>query len=241
MNASAGPIAISLRVCELFLSAVAGAAPWERDSEVVYGGWEEQGTAGQEGKMLIGVLRSDRVIEPLPPVKKVLDETVQMLRSEGIEVVEIDAPALEECPSLVNEFFTMGGANYMFDLLEKTGAPLIEWLNPRLKRGKIIKMGGLVAIHAHREALDAEMLKIWTDTKGRRIDAFICPVAPHPVPPIDRWNGVGYTSSFVLLDYPAGTLPIREFTEEDLHDERTGDSEPLGSWDEYNRKLCKSL
>jgi amidase len=241
LNASAGPIAASLRDCELFLAAVADAAPWERDPEVVYGGWEEQGTAGREGKMLIGVLRSDGVIEPLPPVKKVLDETVQILRSEGIEVVEIDAPALKDCPPLVDKFFTMGGANYMFNLLEKTGEPLTEWLSPRLKRGKIIKMGGLVAIHAQKEALEAEMLKIWTDAKGRRIDAFICPVAPHPVPPIDRWNGIGYTSSFVLLDYPAGTLPVREFTEEDLHDEWTGDSEPLSGWDEYNRKLCKSI
>ncbi|OBT97574.1 hypothetical protein VE01_04442 [Pseudogymnoascus verrucosus] len=237
LNASAGPIAASLRDCELFLATVAGARSWERDPEVVYGGWEEQGTAGQETKLLVGVLWSDGVIQPLPPVKKVLDETVQMLRSEGIEVVELHAPALKECPSLVDKFYRMGGANYMFDLLEKTGEPLTEWLGPRLKRGKIIKMGGLVAIHAQKEALEAEMLKIWTDAKGRQIDAFICPVAPHPVPPIDRWNSVGYTSSFVLLDYPAGTLPVREFKEEDLHDEWTDDSEPLGSWDEYNRTL----
>jgi hypothetical protein len=97
----------------------------------------------------------------------------------------------------------------------------------------------LVNIHAQKIVLETEMLKVWKDPKtGRRIEAFICPVAPHPVPPIDRWNGVSYTSSFVLLDYPAGTLPVRDFKEEDLKSE-LGDSKLLGRWDKINRELCR--
>lgn len=77
---------------------------------------------------------------------------------------------------------------------------------------------------------------MWRDTTGE-IDAFICPVAPHPVPPIDRYNGAGYTSSFVLLDYPAGTIPVRNFTKADTKGEMKG--KPIGSWDKVNRELCK--
>jgi amidase len=237
LQASAGPIAVSLRDCELFLKVVAGARPWERDPGVTYGVWEEQG--GLEVKPLLGVIRTDGVIEPLPPVSKVLDETVQMLRSEGIEVVEIDAPAFKRCQSLANKFFGIDGGNYMFDLLEKTGEPLIKWLSTRLRRGPKMALDKLVDSHAQKIALETEMLKIWTDPHtGRRIDAFICPVAPHPVPPIDRWNGVSYTSSFVLLDYPAGTLPVRDFQEADLQLE-WNDSKTLGSWDKVNKELCK--
>jgi len=239
LPASAGPIAVSLRDCELFLNTISNAKPWERDPSVAYGLWSEQGSI--QRKPLLGVIRQDGVITPLPPVSKVLDETVQMLRKSGLEVVEIDAPAFKKCQSLANKFFGIDGGNHIFDLLEATQEPLTAWLSTRLRRGKPISLDRLVEIHAQKVQLETEMLKVWKDPKtGRQIDAFICPVAPHPVPPIDRWNGASYTSSFVLLDYPAGTLPVRDFKEEDLKGELS-DSKPLGSWDKINRELCKSL
>lgn len=238
LPASAGPIAASLRDCELFLRTVSNARPWERDPSLAYGLWSEQSSI--EKKQLLGVIRHDGVITPLPPISKVLDETVQSLRKSGIEVIEIDAPAFKKCQSLANKFFGIDGGNHMFDLLEATNEPLTAWLSTRLRRKAPISLEKLVGIHAQKIDLETEMLKVWKDPKtGRRIDAFICPVAPHPVPPIDRWNGVSYTSSFVLLDYPAGTLPVRDFKEEDLKDE-LGDSKSLGTWDKINRELCKS-
>jgi Asp-tRNA(Asn)/Glu-tRNA(Gln) amidotransferase A subunit family amidase len=236
LTASAGPIAGSMRDCELFLKAVSNARPWERDPSIAYGLWEEQG--GVAKKPLLGVIRTDGLITPLPPVSKALDETVQTLQKSGVEVVEIDAPAFKRCQSLANSFFGIDGGNFMFDLLEKTGEPLINWLSTRLRRKAPMTLDKLVEFHAKKIELETEMLKIWKDRKtGRTIDAFICPVAPHPVPPIDRWNGVSYTSSFVLLDYPAGTLPVRDFAESDLKGE-VADTKPLGSWDKINRELC---
>ena len=237
LPASAGPIAVSLRDCELFLKTVSDARPWERDPSLAYGLWSEQGSI--ERKPLLGVIRQDGLITPLPPVSKALDETVRSLRSSGLEVIEIDAPAFKKCQSLANKFFGIDGGNHMFDLLEATKEPLTTWLSTRLRRGTPISLERLVDIHAQKVEIETEMLKIWRDPRtGRQIDAFICPVAPHPVPPIDRWNGVSYTSSFVLLDYPAGTLPVRDFREEDLNSVLS-DSKPLGSWDKVNRELCK--
>ncbi len=236
LKASAGPIATSLRDCELFLKTISNARGWERDPSVAYGLWEEQGEVGI--KPLIGVMRRDGVVEPLPPVAKVLDESVQSLRNAGIEVIEVSTPAFSKCQSLANKFFGIDGGNYMFDLLEYTGEPLIHWLSPRLRRGQQLGLERLEEILAAKTNLETEILEIWRDDKGRRLDAIICPVAPHPVPPIDAWNGVGYTSSFVLLDYPAGTLPVRNFKDADLKGELS-DSKPLNSWDKANRKLCK--
>jgi amidase len=235
LMASAGPIAGSLRDCELLLKVVAEARPWERDPDVVYGLWEEQGKV--ERKPLIGVVREDGLIKPLPPVSKVLEETVQALRRAGYEVVELDTPLLKTCQSLANTFFGIDGNNYILDLLSSTSEPLIPWLSSRLRRKPAVSASALVELHARKTALETEMLKIWTDKKGRRVDAFICPVAPHPVPPIDRWNGTSYTSSFVLLDYPAGTIPVRDFVEDDLRGELEG--EVLNGWDKINRELCE--
>ena len=40
----------------------------------------------------------------------------------------------------------------------------------------------------------------------------------------------------VLYDYPAGTVPIRDFEEKDLQGEVSA-TPPLGSWDKANREL----
>ena len=104
LPASAGPIAGSMRDCELLLKVVvSNARPWEQDPSIAYGLWEEQGAVAK--KPLLGVIRTDGLITPLPPVSKVLNETVQALRNSGVEVVEIDAPAFKRCQSLANAFF----------------------------------------------------------------------------------------------------------------------------------------
>lgn len=237
LMASAGPLAGSLRDCELFLKVVGDAMPWERDSGVAFGKWEQQGNLSD--RPLIGVLRTDGLVTPLPPVQRVIEETVQALRRSGYEVVELDAPAFKKIQSAANKFFGIEGGNFMFDLLEKTGEPLVTWLSTRLRRKKGMSLDALLDLQAHKSELETQMLKIWKDPKsGRTIDALICPVAPHPVPPIDRWNSVSYTVSFVLLDYPAGNLPVRNFKESDLEGEITG--APLNGWDKVNQELCKA-
>ncbi|KAI9789856.1 MAG: hypothetical protein M1835_001407 [Candelina submexicana] len=236
LSASAGPLARSLRDVELFMKVVAEGRPWERDPNIIPWRWQDLNHGFRsELKPLIGVVRTDGLIEPLPPVKKVLKEVVQALEAQGVETVELDVPMFKKCQSLATGFFSIDGANDIFDLLEEGGEPLVAWLEPRLKRKHPKTMQEVKDLHARRTELETEFLKIWKDCKGRRIDAFICPVAPHPVPPIDRWNGVSYTSSFVLLDYPAGTIPVRLMEEGDLEGELEG--EALSSWDKVNREL----
>ena len=238
LQSCAGPIARTLDDTGLFMETVEMGKAWELDSAVLPGRWWS--VADEEGKrpIRIGVLWRDGVIEPLPPIWKVLKEVVGKLKKNGVEVVSVEADRFKECQGVANKFFGVDGYNRWFDLLEKTKEPLIPWLQNRLKRGKPKTVEQLREFHAKRTKLETEFLKIWRDTESRKIDAIICPVAPHPVPPIDRWNGVSYTSSFVLLDYPAATLPVRTFRESDLEGEMS--SAPLSSWDKVNRELCKT-
>ncbi len=241
LPASAGPISASLRDCELMMRVVSGARPWERDPEITPGQWEdmddlEVGAGEKRRRPLIGVVWRDGLVEPLPPVLSMLEEVVGKLRDSGVDVVELDVPQFRKCQSLANAFFGVDGGNFVFDTLEKTGEPLTNWLSTRLRRKKPLGLDQLRELHARRIELETEFLKVWTTVGGERIDAIICPVAPHPVPPIDRWNGVSYTSSFVLLDYPAGTVPVRTFQESDLKGDLSGES--LSPWDKVNRGLC---
>ncbi|KAL6157490.1 hypothetical protein ACJBU6_05041 [Exserohilum turcicum] len=233
--ASAGPLAHSMRDMDLFFSAVSLQRPWEKDPDVAPLSWPSLSLSKR--KLRIGIVRRDGVIDPHPPVLHILDEVKVKLQKAGIDVVEMDiTPLFSQCQSLANALFGIEGANDMFDLLESFNEPLSPWLSTRLRRKKPMDLQQVQQLHGRREKLRIEFLKIWKDTHGE-IDAFICPVAPHPVPPIDRYNGVSYTSSFVLLDYPAGVVPVRLFDKADMLGEMEH-NEPLGPWDKANRALC---
>jgi amidase len=237
--ASAGPLAHSMRDIELFFRAVSEQRPWKQDPDVVPAPWSSLTSLGGAGRKLrIGIVRRDGVIDPHPPIARLLDEVKDKLQKAGVEVVEMDiTPLFSKCQSLANAMFGVEGGNNMFDLLESANEPLSPWLSTRLKRKPALELAKVRELHGKREELRKKFLSIWRDQRGE-IDAFICPVAPHPVPPIDRYNGVSYTSSFVLLDYPAGTVPVRTFEKKDMEGEMS-DTKPLGNWDKANRELCK--
>lgn len=202
-QASAGPIARSLRDCEVFLRAVSGMGAWKYDADVVCGDWNSMSDLGGRNVRL-GILKSDGVIEPLPPIKRVLDDVASALRKQGVQVKELDVtPLLKQCQSLANQFFGIDGNNGWLDLLAKTGEPLSPWLSTRLRRKKAHSLEKLRDLHAKRDELRNNFLSVW-----KEVDVFICPVAPHPIPEIDRWNGVSWTSAFVLLDLPAGVSSL---------------------------------
>ncbi|KAH1456334.1 hypothetical protein KXX13_000400 [Aspergillus fumigatus] len=243
LQAVAGPIARSVRDLGTVMAEIVPRAELFGE-DCIPGLWDgEFPRSGRRRNVTIGVLRSDGVVQPLPPVARVLEEVAQMLRrTAGVEVVDIPVPpALSKCQGLAGRLMGVDDGSTMLDLLEGTGEPLIPWLQGRVKRGKALSVVQLAQLQAQRSAVEKELLGMWMRDgdrlAGRSVDAIILPVAPHPVPEIDRYNAVGYTSSFVLLDYPAGVIPVRKFRETDLELGQEMTAPVLGSWDKANRLL----
>lgn len=237
LRSCAGPLATSVRDVELFMKVVADASPWDLDPGVLPASWESTGSLSSARKPLIGIVRSDGINPPLPPISKVLDETAQALRNAGVDVIEMVVPELRNTQALANGFLNIDGNNSWFNILESTGEPLSPWLAERISRKPIQSLDKVLALHARKAQIEVEMLKIWKDSKsGRTIDAFICPIAAFPTPPVDRWVALNYTLAFNLLDWPAGVLPIRRVTKDDLLQDMSG--EAIGTVDKLNRKLC---
>lgn len=245
IQAVTGPIATSIQDLDTFLREVVPRAEmWGEDC--IPGRWrnEDSSGSGDDGEFVIGILRRDGNCEPLPPIQNVLEDVKQKLgRSTNIVVVDIPTPpAWTKCQSLATKLMGADGASRMADLLEETSEPLVPWMQGRFKRGTARSFAEVRDFQAERSDLERQMLDVWyaTDEKGsrkRKVDAIICPVAPHPIPQIDRWNAVGYTSSFVLLDYPAGVLPVRKIVEADLELGKEMEARVIGSWDQRNRQL----
>ncbi|KAL2838032.1 amidase signature domain-containing protein [Aspergillus pseudoustus] len=242
IQAVAGPIARSIHDIDAVMTHLVPRARWF-GADCIPGAWPSPlSTFSQQKPVTIGVLQSDRLVEPLPPIAKVLNEVAAALRrTPGVKVVDIPVPvALSKCQALAGRLMGVDGGITMLDLVESTGETLIPWLKSRTKRGKPLTLSQLAEMQAQRGEIELELRRqLWTLDNGseQKVDAIIHPVAPHPVPELDRYNAVGYTSSFVLLDYPAGVVPVRKFGEGDLERGVEMESKVIGSWDKKNREL----
>lgn len=256
IEATAGPIAVSMRDCELLMSVICDATPSNLDPEVISQTWKQQASfrlqSSRPKKLRVGVMRTDGTVTPLPPILRLLDSVSQTLSSSpsNIEVIDLDiSPLGPQCLKCFNGFMSIDGGNFWFDTLEKHGESLSPWLQSRLKRRSQKSLDEVRDLQAARIDLQTKALEIWRESGGywstedsrakkgdRTLDAIVCPGAPHPVAPIDRWNSAHYTGLFNLLDYPAGIIPIRTLGEGDMRDE-VPSSPPMNGWDKINREL----
>ncbi|KAK1706410.1 hypothetical protein CaCOL14_008345 [Colletotrichum acutatum] len=249
VQAVAGPIGRSVEDIDALLrEIVPRAALWGEDCMPASWLSSLRGSSisgcGRNGELVIGVLRTDGNCSIHPPLDHMLDEVSSALSHRpGVKVVELACPAaFTKAQSVMNKLMGVDGSVTMAEMIEATGEPLVPWTAARFKKGKPLPLRQVAELQARRTTLEREMLKMWVenDEYGRRrekLDAVICPVAPHPVPPIEGYNAVGLTSSWVMLDYPAGTVPVRDVRESDLQLGRPQGEKVLSSWDERNREL----
>ncbi|KAF3913253.1 Acetamidase [Arthrobotrys entomopaga] len=238
LSFSTGPIATSLRSCELLMKVVSDAELWDIEPQTTFAPWRTISPTPRPMKFL--VLMTDLVTTPLPPVQRVLKETAAQLQSRGHKVVVLDNPPqyIKQLHGLSNKILSIEGGTWASDLLDQTGEPKVPWVASRLGRKDPATLKQLYELNFKNVLVTVQVLKLWKSGDGGDFDAIICPVAPHPTPQPDAWNGAGYTSMFNLLDWPSGVIPARNVTREDLE-------APLGvetgtTWDKINRtKLCK--
>lgn len=90
VRSSVGPMATSLRSCEMLLKTILEAETWKYDGSVISIPW-----VGLEPKrkLRVGVARDDGVYTPSPPIRRGLEKVVDLIGGdEDIEIVEIDLP-----------------------------------------------------------------------------------------------------------------------------------------------------
>lgn len=248
VQAVAGPLARDINDIEVVMKEVAPRA-WLWAEDCFSTSWASDGASlpkgsGPNGEFVFGILRGDGNCEPLPPMLKLLNEVKAKLNQyPKLLAIELPTPpAWTKCQSVMAKLMAIDGGGVLADLLDKTNEPLVPWMVGKFRRGEPKPLSYVAHFQAQRTKLEREMVQLWVedDGKGRKrakIDAIICLVAPHPVPEIERYNAAGFTSSWTLLDYPAGTVPIRDFNEDDLELGKPQGGKVISSWDERNRQL----
>jgi amidase len=107
VQSSVGPMAHSIRDCDLFLRTILQAETWRYDSSVLSVPWIN---ASPKEKLRVGVAQNDGMYTPIPPVRRILAQAVEALsRERNVEIVPITLPDVKKHYYDLIAYFTLAG------------------------------------------------------------------------------------------------------------------------------------
>lgn len=224
-----GPIARSIPDLRLYAHTIANAAPWLKDPKCVAIPWRE---GELKRKLKIGVLWTDGICTPTPPVQRALKEVVAKLQKKGYEIIDWGHEDHLEALQLLAKFFVADGGKSVRGILEQSGEP---W-RPEMKlyeTAKELSVYDLWQLQSQRTALQKRYLDRWAATHG--MDAILCPTTPYAAPKSGDFKHIGYTGVFNVLDYSAVSFPTGLHVDKDI-DSRMADHKALNEVDEATQR-----
>ncbi|OAP57096.1 hypothetical protein AYL99_09209 [Fonsecaea erecta] len=211
VQAVIGPLARSLQDCLLFSEVVAAAEPWKWDTKSLPFPW--RAVEQKKEKLKLGVMWTDGIVTPTPPIQCALEQTVKKLRAAGHEIVDWQPEGQHLSGlQLFRQMISADGGKSLRKDLEPTQGPCRPeqqlWANA-------LELGvyELWQIHQARDDLCQQYLDRWT-TSG--IDGILCPTTPYASVEHGGLRYLGYTAFFNVLDYSSTSFPCGLAANKDL-------------------------
>ncbi|KAI1090273.1 amidase [Rostrohypoxylon terebratum] len=246
-----GPLSTSLQGLELFSKAIIDQKPWLRQPSLAAMDWKDPEEFFPDRKLRVGVMLSDHVVRPHPPILRALTELVEKLKkSPNIEIVNWNPWKHDLAWSIIASLYFADGGADVKAAIESSGEP---WLplskfilldNPHVKEHTIASLWKAVEA---REEYRTKYAKLWNETAksssdGRPIDVILCPTGFGVAPKLETSRYWGYTSQWNLLDYPAIVFPVADKVdapEREKPFEYPEGYEPISKEDKYVYDLWK--
>ncbi|KAH7008984.1 acetamidase [Ilyonectria destructans] len=191
-----GPLASTLHDVELYSKSVVGGQPWLRDPKCLPIPWR---TVELPKKLKIAVMWHDGMVKPTAPVARALRETVQRLEAAGHELIDWDPVDQKQGNDLLARMFVADGGLAIRKELERTGEPF----RPEMEAYAVAKELGtyeMWQLHLERTEFQNRYLDRWNKAG---IDAILCPTIPFNTVKNGKFQHVGYTGVYNVLDYSA--------------------------------------
>ncbi|KAI4160407.1 MAG: hypothetical protein LQ342_005731 [Letrouitia transgressa] len=246
-----GPLSTSLEGVKLFMRTVLAAQPWLFEPSLVPIPWRDQETQlsiSTSRKLKVGIMWSDGIVKPHPPIIRALNQVADKLKGiSEVEVVSWTPYRHDEAWEIIASLYFSDGANEEKEAIHASGEPwrpLSEFIikeNPYVKHLSIEEVWYWTV---RRESYRRAYAKVWNDTATRvgnsgelegMVDVILAPVGPGVAPPLDHARYWGYTSQWNLLDYPALVFPVSRVNPE--IDEIDKGYKPKNEKDDFNYKL----
>ncbi|WAO97250.1 Acetamidase [Fusarium falciforme] len=205
---STGPMANSLRDMDLFMSVVSSAQPHLKDPRLVPIPWTGLDTT-MKGPLKIGIMASDGVISPQPPVTRALSWARSKLEnSNQFQVKTFEPYQVETAMGNISLTYWPDGGKAVKAHLEKTGEPcypLTKWVI-REAEGRELTAEGILQQRVTRDQFRCDFAEYW---ESQDVDVVLCPVYVGPAAIHETsffWN---YTAFWNYVDYPGLVFPTQ--------------------------------
>lgn len=243
-----GPLSTSLEGCKLLMKAVIDQEPWLREPGLVPLPWRMGNGSGfgAAKRLKVGVMWSDGVVKPHPPITRAMKEVVDKLKTvPDIEVVDWKPYKHDVAWQIIASLYFADGAREEKDALAAGGEPwrpLSHFIISENKFCRELTVPEVWTLTLQRERYRAEYAQLWNETAvdgdpETALDVILCPVAPGAAPPLNHARYWAYTSQWNLLDYPALVFPVSVVDQE--KDVVEGGYEPMNEQDKWNHELCQ--
>jgi amidase len=221
-----GPLATNAASLRLITQAFLDQKPWDVDPMVHEIPWrymeensinenihDGKGMEKRGGKLCFGVLRSDGVVTPMPPVKRAIDILVAALEKAGHEVIEWEPPSHRTINDTCLKSWVYDGGQDVKAAFALSGEPMSDQVKMFESLDKEFTATEIAATNVEVRALKKEYLDYWGSTAqktstGRSVDAVISPLAPFPAARPGKYSYYGYSTWVNVLDYTSVVVPI---------------------------------
>lgn len=231
-----GPMSTSVPGIELFMKTILDQEPWTRDPSLVPIPWRSISPDDVRRKLRIGVLTSDGIVKPHPPILKALAAMRERLEaSELFEIVNFEPYKHDEAWRIASSLYFADGGDEIKRVMAASGEPwrhLSKFIlldNPNVKALTIQELRNLTK---QRDQYRTEYLR-----HRSGVDLILCPAGPGLAPPLDTSKYWSYMSQWNILDYPAIVFPTGWYG--NVADKPDASYCPLNEKDRYNQSLCK--
>lgn len=237
-----GPLTRSLDTLELLMKTVVQEKPWTVDPSLTSIEWKSN---VRKKTYRIGILKTDGVVTPHPPITRALDMMCEKLKCmDNVEVFEFEPLNHLKAWEIISTLYFEDGGEDTRKTLKSTGEPMCpqtEWIlgKDSVKR---LKAEDIWKWNLEKQKYRKDYLKHWllfNNPDGNTpMDALIAPVFPGPAAKHRSAKYWGYTAQWNLLDYPVLVFPV---TKVDLKkDIPVEDYKPKNEMDEFVYKQYDS-
>lgn len=249
-RSSLGFMGTSIDALEIVFKSVLGTEPWVRDPAVLpipfrkemmdsYLSRADSKGNAKSGEMPLkmGILWSDGMVGPHPPVLRGLRVVAEALKKAGHNVVDWEPPSQERATTLIGGFFSADGAHDVHSHLDRSGEPLIPDLEDGFKLKTPTELLKYQDLTLQGLEYEREYSDYWNSTQesdGQIVDAVLMPVAPHAAVIPGKFYHGAYTDAMNVTNYSVVVIPtIRADANIDVFDDSY---KPLGDLDTKNWK-----
>ncbi|KAI0882064.1 amidase [Annulohypoxylon maeteangense] len=246
-----GFLSTSIDGIGLMLKSILSTQPWLQDPTVVPIPFRQDvvdeylqrtnadGTAKQGQRPLkLGILWTDGVVHPHPPVTRSLHMVVDAVEKAGHKVIDWVPPSHEKATKIHLSIIRADGAGHVHRDLKLSGEPLIPALDNRGMNLRppmdLLKFQDLASQGLDFEAQYSEYWNSTAKDDGQIVDAVIMPVAPHAANIPGKLYHIDYTEALNLLNYSVAVIPVTKVDK--VQDPVNDDYRPLNKKDEKNWK-----